>query len=89
MIRTLTAAGVLLAIAISFIHGSTLFTAVQGAADEAELAVPGAVDEAKLKALADVDLAAAIDGRSEGSVFEDAVLFLPGFGAPLEKQVRL
>ncbi|KAK1937913.1 hypothetical protein P3T76_009650 [Phytophthora citrophthora] len=86
MIRTATVVGLLVVMAFYIIGGSTLSTTVQGAVvSRTQKATTGAATTATT--LADVEAAEVKNSRTE-DVSVDSVLFLPGFGAPLEKQVR-
>ncbi|KAF1776449.1 Alpha/Beta hydrolase fold [Phytophthora cactorum] len=82
MIRIATVAGLLVAVSYYIIGGAMLSTTVQG--------VDVATTEtttAAAASLREVDHAEVKESRTEG-VPDDSVLFLPGFGAPREKQVR-
>ncbi|KAG7376524.1 hypothetical protein PHYPSEUDO_013219 [Phytophthora pseudosyringae] len=91
MIRAATVVGLLVAMAIYIIGGTTLSTPGQGAAvsgpREVDVAATESVAAAAAATLRDVDAAGVKDRRTDGPA-DDGVLFLPGFGAPLEKQVR-
>ncbi|RLN53305.1 hypothetical protein BBJ29_000470 [Phytophthora kernoviae] len=75
MIRVVTVVGLLVAMAI-YIGGATLSSTVQGAS------VSGFDVDATLR---EADVAQVTESRTD-RVADDSVLFLPGFGAPLEKQ---
>ncbi|KAG6591075.1 Serine carboxypeptidase 49 [Phytophthora cinnamomi] len=72
MVRAATVAGLLVAMAVYIIGGTTLSATVQAA---------------EAAALRDAETAQLRDNRADGAPASDGVLFLPGFGAPLEKQV--
>ncbi|KAL4118196.1 hypothetical protein PRIC2_010523 [Phytophthora ramorum] len=78
MVRTATVVGLLVAMAVYIIGGATLSTTVQGAA----VSGPQQGMDVEGSALRDTEVK---DSRTESST-DDGVLFLPGFGAPLEKQ---
>lgn len=79
MIRIATVTGLLVVMAFYIIGGSTLSTTVQGAV------VSRTQETSTSGALADVKAAEVKNSRTDDAS-DDSVLFLPGFGAPLEKQ---
>ncbi|KAG6961427.1 hypothetical protein JG688_00009091 [Phytophthora aleatoria] len=90
MIRIATVAGLLVAVSYYIIGGAMLSTTVQGAVMSGAQEVDVATTEtttAAAASLREVDHAEVKDSRTEG-IPDDSVLFLPGFGAPREKQVR-
>ncbi|KAG2980561.1 hypothetical protein PC118_g11121 [Phytophthora cactorum] len=88
MIRIATVAGLLVAVSYYIIGGAMLSTTVQGAVMSGAQGVDVATTEtttAAAASLREVDHAEVKESRTEG-VPDDSVLFLPGFGAPREKQ---
>ncbi|KAE9202161.1 hypothetical protein PF004_g18498 [Phytophthora fragariae] len=71
MVRTATVAGLLVAMAVYIIGGTTLASTMQG------------VEAATLR---DAEAEQIKNSRTDSALTDDGVLFLPGFGAPLEKQ---
>ncbi|ETP00892.1 hypothetical protein F441_21797 [Phytophthora nicotianae CJ01A1] len=88
MIRTVTIAALLVAVSFYIIGGAMLSTSVQGAATSG---TPNAIvatadtTSAAAATLRDIEHAEVKNSRTDG-VADDSVLFLPGFGAPREKQ---
>ncbi|KAE8994569.1 hypothetical protein PR003_g20445 [Phytophthora rubi] len=71
MVRTATVAGLLVAMAVYIIGGTTLASTMQGA---------------EAATLRDAEAEQIKNSRTDSALTDDGVLFLPGFGAPLEKQ---
>ncbi|ETK71452.1 hypothetical protein L915_21310 [Phytophthora nicotianae] len=88
MIRTVTIAALLVAVSFYIIGGAMLSTSVQGAATSGTPnAIVATADTTSAAAapLRDIEHAEVKNSRTDG-VADDSVLFLPGFGAPREKQ---
>lgn len=92
MIRTATVVGLLVAVSFYILGGSMLLASVQDPAisgipvHEVNIATAQTMTTATTT-LRHVERAEVKNSRTEG-VSDDSVLFLPGFGAPREKQVR-
>ena len=80
IIHISTVAGLLMAMAIYIIGGTALATTAVFWTQETVLF--------ETAALRHVDMDEVKNSRADDDTLDDAVLFLPGFGAPLEKQVR-